>query len=176
MKILALDPATYMGFAIGHAGGDVPESGTVRLKKRDEGPDVAAFNALCFLRDKFVLDKPDLVACEAILNPAGQKSADAIILQLMVYGVIAATCRAYRVRFEHVGRTTILKHFIGVGRTGDRQTTKREVLKRAKALRYIPADCSDDNRADACALFDYASAHFARTQPRNLVLFGETFQ
>ena len=79
MKIIALDPATVLGFAYGESG-DIPKSGSVRLKGRNDDVNVAPFNALAFLRDLFVLDKPDLCCIEHYMNPVAQKSADAIIL------------------------------------------------------------------------------------------------
>jgi Holliday junction resolvasome RuvABC endonuclease subunit len=173
MRIMALDIATVTGFAIGEAG-RIPQSGSVRLKRPAEGADVAAFNMLAFLRDRFVLDAPDLVVIEDFLNPVAHKSADAVILQLQCFGVAVAVCRSYGLRFETPKPETIRKHFAGRGRAGTRQETKAMVLNRAKALGYVPRDCRDDNRADACAAFDYASAHYARVQPKSLVLFGET--
>lgn len=172
MRIMAIDPATVLGFAIGPSGA-IPRSGAVRLRKPSQPRDVAAFNALCFLRDTWVLDKPDIVCVEHFLNPVAQKSADAIILQIEVYGVIVAMCQAYGVRYEAPDRSTVLKHFIGVGRTGDRSETKRAVIQRAVMLGYMPKGSTDDNRADACALFDFAAATYCRVQPRDLVLFGE---
>lgn len=173
MKLLALDPATVMGFAYGEAGA-IPRSGSVRLKRPGEAAEVAAFNALAFLRDLFVLDKPDLCFLEHYLNPVAQKSADAVILQLMVYGVIVATCQSYQVRYETAHAATIRKHFIGAANAGRRQDTKLAVLNRAKALGYIPRDCRDDNRADALAAWDFAAATYARARPERLVLFGES--
>jgi hypothetical protein len=48
------------------------------------------------------------------------------------------------------------------------------VMQRAIALGYLPKGCRDWDRADACALFDFAAATYARTPPRELVFFGET--
>jgi len=172
VKILAIDPATILGFAYGESG-DIPKSGSVRLKGRGDSVDVAAFNALAFLRDTFVLDKPDLCCIEHYMNPVAQKSADAIILQIMVFGAIVAVCRSYGVRVEAPHRATVLKHFIGKANMGERALTKQAVIKRAIALRYVPHGCSDDNRCDAVALFDFAAATFARAAPRELVFFGE---
>lgn len=169
---MGIDPATVLGWCLGEAGA-IPRSGAVRLRKPSQPRDVAAFNALCFLRDTWVLDKPDLVCVEHFMNPAAQKSADAIILQIEVYGVIVAMCQAYGIRYEAPERSTVLKHFIGVGRTGDRAETKRAVVQRAVMLGYMPKGAADDDRADACALFDYAAATYARTRPAALVLFGE---
>lgn len=172
MKILALDIATVTGYAIGVAG-EIPRSGSVRLKKSIDHLFVAPFNMGCFIRDIFALDKPDLVAIEHFLNPIAQKSADAIILQLMCFGAAIYVCMSHGVRIQTAMPATIRKHFCGAANAGKRADTKRMVLNRAKSLRYIPADCTDDNRADACALFDYASAIFGRVQPKELVMFNE---
>lgn len=172
MKIMALDPATVTGFAVGSPG-EIPTSGSVRLKRPNEGSDVAAFNMLCFLRDRWVLDKPDLLCVEHFMSPVAQKSADAVILQIQVFGVIVAMARAYSVRLEAPHRQTILKHFCGQANAGTRDATKRMVLQRARMLGYLPRECIDDNRADAIAAWDYAGATYARTQPKNLILFGE---
>ena len=44
---------------------------------------------------------------------------------------------------------------------GSPAETKRAVVKMARLLGYIPKDCDDDDMADACAVFDFASSHFA---------------
>ncbi len=172
MKILALDLAVVTGYAIGIAG-EIPQSGSVRLKRRDDPAEVAPFNMLAFLRDRFVLDKPDLVAIEHYMHPVASKSADATILQLFCFGVAVAACQAYGLRYEAPRVDAIRKHFCGQRNAGNRGDTKRMVLARAKTLGYVPRDCTDDNRADACALFDFASAHYARVRPKALIMFGE---
>lgn len=172
MVVLGLDLATVTGFAQGPVDG-VPASGSVRLKRRDDPVEVAAFNMLAFLRDRFVLSKPDLVCVESYLNPAGHKSADAIILQLMIYGVAAATCASYGVRFESAAPSTIRKHFIGAANAGDRAKTKAAVLRQCRLLKYLPHGCNDDNRADALAAWDWAAATFGKRRPASLALFGQ---
>jgi hypothetical protein len=168
---MALDPATVTGFAYGEAGA-IPKSGSVRLKRPNQGPEVAAFNMLAFLRDRFVLDRPDLCVIEHYMNPAAQKSADAVILQIMVFGVIVAMCKANNVRIETPHAATIRKHFCGAARAGARADTKRMVIRRAVMLGYVPKDCTDDNRCDAVAAWSWAECAFARIQPKSLVLFG----
>lgn len=173
MIIMGIDPATVLGFAIGPTGA-IPRSGSVRLRKPSQERDVAAFNALCFLRDTWALDRPDLVCVEHFMNPVAQKSADAIILQLEVYGVIVAMCQAYEIPYRAPQRMTVVKHFIGDQRRQDRSDLKAKIIARAMLLGYMPRNAKpDDNRADACALWDFASAHYGRTPPRELVLFGE---
>jgi hypothetical protein len=170
--LLALDTATVTGFAIGEPG-SIPRSGSVRLKKPSEHRDVAPFNAYCFLRDMWTLEKPDLVVVEHFMSPAAQKSADAIILQIEVYGVVVALCRAYGIRYEAPQRMTVVKHFIGEQRRQDRAALKARIVARAVTLGYMPRGCADQNRADACSLFDYGAAHYCRMPPKSLVLFGE---
>lgn len=172
MIIMGIDPATVLGYAIGPTDA-IPRSGAVRLKKPNEDRDIAPFNALCFLRDTWTLDKPDLVVIEHFMNPAAQKSADAIILQIEVYGVIVALCRAYGVPYEAPHRMTVVKHFIGQQPKQDRAALKAKMVQRAILLGYMPKGATDDNRADACALWDWGAATFARKVPRELVMFGE---
>lgn len=172
MLLAAYDTATVTGWCVGQPG-SIPRSGSVRLKNPDDDRDVAAFNMLAFLRDTWTLETPDLVCVEAFLNPAAQKSADAIILQIMVYGVIVAMCRAYGIRYEAPHRMTIVKHFCGELRSRDRDSIKAAVIQRGITLGYLPKGCRDNNRGDAAALWDFGCAHFCRTPPKTLVMFGE---
>jgi Holliday junction resolvasome RuvABC endonuclease subunit len=167
---MALDLAVTTGFAIGDAG-KIPRSGSVRLKRPKDEYAIAAFNLLAFLRDTFTLDRPDLVAIEDFMHPSRQKSAAAVILSLMLFGVAVAVCRSYGVRVETPNVNTIRLHFCGAANAGARADTKAMVIRRATLLGYIPRGCADNNRADACAAFDFASAHYARVQPRELVKF-----
>lgn len=172
MKILALDIATTTGFALGKAGA-IPRSGSVRLKKPGEPPEIAAWNLRCFLRDQFVLDRPDLAVVEHFLHPIGQKSGDAVILQLMCVGAALAELIGSQVRYEMPHASTVRKHFIGAANMGDRAKTKAAVVRRAQALGYVDRDCRDTDRADACALWDWACATYCNFRPEKLVLFGE---
>jgi hypothetical protein len=170
--ILALDIATYTGFALGRAG-EIPASGTVRLKKPHEPPEVAAFNMRCFLRDRLMLERPDLICIEHYLHPTAQKSGDAVILQLFCFGVAVSEAMARNIAYVTPKAATVRKHFIGAANMGERKATKDAVIQRARLLGYIPRDCRDDNRADACALFDFAAATYARARPPELIMFGE---
>ena len=172
MVILALDTATVTGWALGEAG-KIPASGSVRLKRPQDHRDVAPFNAQCFLRDMWETAQPDLVVIEEFMNPAAQKSADAISLQLMVYGVVVALCQSYTIPYRAVHRMTIVKHFLGPQRRQQRAELKAKVVGRAILLGYMPRGHTDQNRADACAAFDYGAAYFARVPPAELVMFGE---
>jgi Holliday junction resolvasome RuvABC endonuclease subunit len=174
MLILALDLAVTTGFAYGESG-TIPRSGVIRLKKPADGPEIAAFNAVCWIRDNIKRGEimPDLVAVEAYVQPAAHKSSDSIILQYMLHGAVQAFCRCHAIRIESVSAQTVRKHFCGRAHAGERAQTKLMVVRRAQLLKYLPKDCFDDNRGDACALFDWAAAKIAHVPPRELVMFNE---
>lgn len=176
MKLLALDVATKTGFGIGTAGEIPPRSDTVRLKKPQDDVQVAWRNIGFFLRDLFVCDKPDLIAVESPMHPAGQRSPDAVVLQWGCMSVVTFVAAAYEIPVEWVNAQTVAKHFIGQARFSgpkSRELKKAATIERAQLLGYIPKGCRDDDRADACAVFDYASARFCRVRPRELLMFGE---
>lgn len=173
MRILALDIAKVTGFAIGPAG-TITRSGSVKLDRLNEGPAQMTFNLLAFLVDDlFVFGAPDLVAIEAALNPAAHKSANSVPYAFGGAYVASAISRRYGCRVEFINNDKVRKHFIGTARTGDRDKTKAAVIQRCIQLGYLPRDSRDDDRADACAIHDFASATFGRVRPSELMMFGE---
>jgi hypothetical protein len=170
MRLLALDPATTMGYAYGEAGG-LPRSGSVRLRKPGESVYRAPGNAHCFLRDHILpLFTPDIVVIEQAMNPAAQASADAIIVQLQIVGAIAGVIIGRGIRLEAVDRRDVLQDFCGQrsadpprrGKTkqekaATRRRTKNMVIDWCVAWGYLHPSCVDDNRADACSIFNFAS-------------------
>ena len=185
MQILALDLATKTGFAMGEAG-TIPQSCSVVLKRPGEGPEIACFNLVAFLRDRFVFARPELAVLEDFLNPVAQPSADAAILSLMLHGAAQGFLRSHGVRVETVAAATWRKHWLGVTsatprskgpktakqRADARAAIKALSVKRARLLGYLPADSRDDDRAEACGIFDFAAAFYARKTPAALVMFG----
>ena len=171
MRILAIDAATRTGIAIGNAG-EKPRVTALRLKKPDEDYTVAWFNMACYLRDLFVLDKPDLIALEAPMHPAAQRSPDAVVLQWGVACAVLIMARFYELRLEFCKVDNVRKHFTGRSRWKDRKEAKTQTISRCHQLGYLPSTCKDEDMADACAIFDYASARFAKVQPKVLQMFG----
>lgn len=174
--IFALDLATRTGFAVGPAG-SVPESGSVRLKRPGEPRGIALGNLIAFLDERWRKERPGVVVIEAPLPLQGFAAlGNAEATVRMTYGlsgVVEAMCARYGIPFEEVRDSTARKHLTGSGRFGDRETTKRAVLGRCIALGYLPKNCTDDNRSDACCVFAWAEAHIARKPPNELHFFGE---
>jgi hypothetical protein len=188
MLIMALDLGKRTGVATGFAGEDMPRIEAVTLRGKADGADVQARNLGCFLRDRWQLPpRPDLVIIESAMNPVASKSADATISQLYCHGALHALAGTFGLRVEVVAAQTARRHFCGAAsaaprrgqpRTAaqqrkDREETNRMVVRRAITLGYLPHGSDDWDKASAAALFDFAAATYARTRPRELVMFGE---
>ena len=176
-NILALDLGVNCGFAVGRPG-DVPTSGSVRLKKASEPRDAATFNLRGFLIKQITENRPSLIVKEAMLHVGAFQSLkisqDVILAHAEYHGEVKTTCYAYGIPWEDAPNATVRKHFIGIGRTSDRASTKAAVISRAKLLGYMPKDSFDEDRADALAIFDWSCAVFGQRTPPPLHLFGET--
>jgi hypothetical protein len=171
--IFALDLGARTGYAVGAAGAGIPRSGTVILKKPNEPRAVALGNMIAWLNERWSRERPALVIKEAPFSlQAFRDHANAEATVLMTYGlhgiVEAMACR-FGLECRDAHAATIRKHFLGRARMGSRAEMKAAVIQRCHVLGYFPKECRDDNRADACALFDYAAA----TVPSKLYLFGE---
>jgi Holliday junction resolvasome RuvABC endonuclease subunit len=173
MRVLGLDPATVCGFADGPAEAK-PEFGSFRVRSKDERIEVGPFNMLAWLRDRWeTYGPPDFCAVEHYMEPAAQPSSTAIPLQIMLYGVIVAMCRANGVAYATPTRIEVLKHF--VGQTKFRGTNvKQAVVARCHLLGLMPEDVWDEDAADAIATRDWGVGHWrlqSKIKP-NLVMFG----
>jgi Holliday junction resolvasome RuvABC endonuclease subunit len=177
--VFALDLGMRTGFACGGAGA-CPTSGAVVLKQRDEPAGRAGGNLMEWLRRMWMKDRPDIVAIEAPFNLAAfsdKRASDATVR--MAFGltmVVAAMCDRYGIAQPIEAQpSTVRKHFIGRGRIGDRDAMKAAVIRRCHMLKLLPPDSADDDRADAIAIHDWASAHYANRSfgTANLVLFED---
>lgn len=175
----ALDVGSLCGFAFGDCTpGAFPTSGSWRLKGPADHPAVAGSNLLYMLNEHWGAEKPWLVVKEAPIEAAAQlnmgNASHTVGVTNGLHAIVEAMCVRHRVPFDNVHASTIRKHFIGVGTMGNRERTKAEVVKRCRLLKFVPPECADEDRCDACATFDYAAAAYGNTRiPRELHLFGE---
>lgn len=175
MPLLTLDIATVMGFALGTPP-DIRRSGSVRLKKPKDDVFVAYENVGLFLRDMWVLEseRPDLIVCEAPLPVSASRGGNAAALAWGCLAVVHFMAKAYGIPIRLANADKVRGHYTGKARWGDRDEGKRQVVARARLLGHIPKDCNDNDRADACAIFDWASHTIFRVRaPAALVMFGE---
>lgn len=162
MRILALDPAEYkLGWALGDAGAK-PGVGLLKLRGSKERTEEAIGQFAVWLHNQLI--GVDLLVVEHYLPSgalAGATTAatreGAVGLAYAARAVAAVQCVPYRSPYVN----QIRAHFLGKASFGSRDETKRAVIKQCQLLGYIGKDCDDDDIADACALFDFASSHFA---------------
>lgn len=166
MIILALDQAEYkIGVALGEAGA-FPKVWTYGLRTKKERTENAVERYACWLHTMITSNDVDLVCTEhfiplgAMRGRTNAASHEGQIGLGYAARAVSAVC-AVHFRSPHIA--TIRTHFLGSrGVLGDSPATKLMVVARAQQLGYIPRDCDDDDMADACAVFDFASSHFAR--------------
>lgn len=182
-NILALDIATLTGVAWG-VPGEKPQSECYRLKEPDQHHDIAFSNMIALVDSKIRELKPELVFKESALSLEAFKMMNSsqanVELQYKLHGIVEGVCVRHGVLWDQEKENTIRKHFIGTGggtrgavdRVEARNQTKAAIVNRCHLLKYLPADCNDDNRADALAAWDYAAANFGG-RVTEFALFGQ---
>ncbi|MCP4305652.1 MAG: hypothetical protein GY788_12380 [bacterium] len=164
MRIIGLDLGRLTGFASGTPG-EKPKSFTVILSRPREGLAVQCGNLIAFL-DRELRDKPTALAKEAPFSLAAfsdKAVAEAVVKSAYgLHAIVEGMCQRYGVTCHSVADSTVRKHFTGRGRHGDRKATKQAVITRCIQLGYAPRDCKDEDRCDALAVFDWASATIAK--------------
>lgn len=148
LKVLALDCATRTGYAVDGPDGR-PAFGTFTLL--GAGPELGA--RFCMfetaVRSLIVQYRPEVVAFEQPLLRADR--AARLLIGLASVAELVAT--SYRLRCLEADPATIKKHLTGAG-----NADKAAMVKTCRLLGW---DVTDDNAADALALWDYAR-HYLR--------------
>jgi len=174
--IWGLDLGRLTGFAAGQPG-ERPRSCSVELAKPGKGRTVVLGALIAFLDKEFRHERPRLVAKEAPMSLGAFKEmnmGEAVVRSAYgLHGVLEGMCSRFGVPWHDIADSTVRKHFAGKGRFGTREATKRAIVSRCWQLGYFERSIYDEDRADACAVFDWAAAHLARVAPRELVLFRE---
>lgn len=108
--------------------------------------------------------RPNLVVIEAPIVTGVVGSADRVSLAMGLRASVLAVCHMRGIKATEYAVASIRKHFIGSGR-----------VKRAEAKRATIEQCrrrgwhvSNDNEADACAVWDFTRAKLGvETPPPN---------
>lgn len=176
-KILALDLGVVTGFCLG-APGERPVSGSKILRAPHEDSDVGLACLLNWLNQWWLKEKPVLVVKEAKLSYAGfaRSNSSALVMdsQTELHGVVKGLSKMFSIRWVDVSRSTVMKHFVGRGDL-NRKEGKLAALERCRLLGYIEKFSKEEDRADSCALWDYAVHEFGvPTKARHqLAMFQE---
>lgn len=154
MKILALDLARNTGFAFGAASARAPEFGSIRFGSAGASHQALFAAALSWASERLLLWQPDRLVYEAPLQWRGGKSRagnDEILHGLPAILLAVAHLRGvFDIRKAEVKDVRL--HFIGGN--PKREVAKRKTIQQCRSIGWAVAD---DNQADACALWSYAS-------------------
>jgi hypothetical protein len=166
--ILAFDLGTRCGVAHGLPG-IAPASFALLLGR---GVREAAGNLIEFLARRLA-ERPLIVVKEAPLNlqafSTTHMSEEVVRMTFGLHAVVEGMCGRFDIPCVEAHDATIRRHFTGRGRWGSREATKAAVLGRCWQLEYLPRDCADEDRADACAVFDWCASQ--SRAPHAIVLF-----
>lgn len=162
-KILAIDSASCMGWAVGMSDGN-PRSGFVPLGGENPTPDTKLSHAMTWMNKMMVDEKPDIIMIEAsFINPL--KTSDAQIRLaygfLGVYRAVASYRGCFRVFEPH--NQSVASYFISAppkkkgekSRPLDSEQKKLMVRKRCLELGWITEEDTNLDQTDALAVWAY---------------------
>ncbi len=189
MRIMAFDIGSIVaGVAYGDVGSMPKKSESIVLRKGNQDL-ICAFDTLqkWFLNTS-VFFIPEVIVVEAYLSKLadGNTNARTLLTLAEVHGAVKFIAKVSGAEFHEVHGNTIKKHFIGkvsaapkvIGGASSKQRalaraqTKSAIVQRAQLLGYFPKTIYDEDRADACAIYDHASAVLFRKPIKNFEMFG----
>ena len=178
--VYAFDLGRLTGFCYGRPG-EPPVSGSWTLYKPSEGIEQGFSNFIACLQDLFDADRPSLVSWAQPFSPQAMQAQDTPISAAALrsqYGfraILAGVARRYDSHIKEINEATVRKHFLGKGRASDGEDIKALVLARCHLIQLFPRSVMDTDRADACAIHDWACAQYGleSTSLKTLHLFGE---
>jgi hypothetical protein len=178
--VYAFDVGRLTGFCYGRPGG-VPISGSWTLYKPSEGMGRGFANLIACMQELFDAEPPGLVVWATPPTPQAIRSFGSSTATLKaLYGypaILEGVALRYDSFVKEIHEATARKHFMGKGRMGTREATKDAVLARCHLLGYFEPSIQDDNRGDACALWDWGTAYYGEDNAsKKLYLFGEKFR
>ena len=164
MLVMAFDIATSTGVALGRPG-SVPRTTTINLGVRCDADAkiMKLVSAASVLIRKY---KPDLVVYEApvggqIKNTFLVELAACFRIQVKQMGLRCELVASSTARKHFVGRSLTLKDFPGRSKAAQQAALKQVIIDRCYLLGWY---VKTDDAADACAIWDYACATYARAQ------------
>lgn len=156
MKIIAFDLARKTGCAIGDASAS-PICHTEVLGEVGSRHGIK-FAQVLYMTKRLILEhKPDFVVIEKPIATGVAGSENRVQLAMGYRACVMASAHLYQVKFHHYDVQDIRRHFIGRGDLR-RDPAKAAVMRRCKQLGW---NVSNDDEADACAVWDYARSRLA---------------
>lgn len=195
MKVLAFDLSMSTGWSFGSSQPNVkPEYGLLDLRLKDtawklletkEKLELCAGKMGAFILERLTNEEtyPDLIFWESPMSlysltqpanvgkgPPRVRSEVAVLLPHILIGAICGVIHNFGIATDSAPPQTIRKHFTGRGRVPKGEDPKAGTIMRCHQLGFLPYTNTDDNIADAIAVWDYACATRGRrgTGPADL--------
>ena len=165
--IIALDPATTTGYAIGAATGDVkPFLGAVNLKHDETDTHADIFGrAFRWIAGLIEINQPALFAIEPPVPPGnmwGNSNYNTTALALGFNGIFIGAAAHKGVAVLPAPIFTWRKHFLGPGNAKlERAKAKLAAVKQCRLLGW---SAPNDDAAEAGGIWDWARGEIARQQ------------
>jgi hypothetical protein len=176
--VYAFDLGQHCGVASGDAGDARPSSDVWELKRAGEQRGMPGWNLIAACRVRWKHKPPDLVVKEAAPTfEAMRRMSNGQAAMLATAGyhmIVEALCAGHGIDCVNVWPSTWRKHFLGRANFGNREATKHAAVARCHELGYFARNEVDDNRAEACGIWDYAVNAIVRVNKLSqLHLFDE---
>jgi hypothetical protein len=176
--VYAFDLGRLSGVASGAAGDERPSSDVWELKRPGDRAGVAGWSLIAACRSRWKIKRPDLVVKEAAPTYEAMRrmrnGQSAMLATASYHAILEATCYGLGVECISVWPATWRKHFLGRPHYGNRDATKHASIARCHELGYFGTNEVDDNRAEACGIWDYAVKAIVRVNKlEQLHLFDE---
>jgi Holliday junction resolvasome RuvABC endonuclease subunit len=156
-NVIALDPATTCGCAVGPVGGKPALSSIVLGEANDTIIDVFG-RAARTVHEMIERYSPVLIAVEQPFYKSKESNYATTMLLHGLYGAITGAARARMIRVLPVAVSTWRSSALGTAKFGSRKAAKQAMLSLCAQLGW-PA--SDDNAADAAGIWMWATATYA---------------
>lgn len=176
--VYAFDLGRLCGVAYGDAKDARPSSDVWTIKKPGDRVHVGSWYLIARCRAAWKIKAPDLVVKESAPTfEAMRRMGNAqhtMMATAHYHAVLEAVCFGHQITCISVSPATWRKHFLGRSNFGNRNATKHASVARCHELGYFARNEADDNRAEACGVWDYAVNAIVRVNKLSqLHLFDE---
>jgi hypothetical protein len=168
-RVLALDPATKTGFAIGAPHDAAPEIGSVDFGRPHDGPGDVFGRALRWGEDS--IGRADILVIEPPIPPGqlwNDSNYQSTVILHGLYAIFIGLAAARNVPVVEAPTRTWRKHFLGNGNL-KRDAAKLAAKRLCRLLKWGDPATLDDNAADAAGIWHYGCSIVAPARVRRRV-------
>lgn len=156
--IIALDPATHCGCAVGEIGGK-PKLSSVTLRDSvDDAHEDVFGRAVRWIEQVIERYHPQLLAIEKPFFINERSNYSTTVVLHGIYAGLTGAARARHIVVWPVQAATWRKHALGTSKLGSRDDAKAAMVTLCRRLGW---SAPDDNAAEAAGIWIWATAKFA---------------